>query len=168
MVTIVEVLLYYKRVLLFSGSILWQFYYWALTMWNWAGKHVPGASTSTYKRGLKLYNFELFCSSGRHFVMAPHPSVWVLWHVWETCHVTRVMWQLATRGCVTVRDRMTLSVMCDITSLMTIITSHNRKAGAWDTELWIVVKEKINIIMIHIYSRLENEKHDMWIECGLM
>lgn len=82
--------------------------------------------------------------------------------------MTRVIRQLATRGCVTVRDRMTLSVMCDITSLMTIITSHNRKAGAWDTELWIVVKEKINIIMIHIYSRLENEKYDMWIECGLM
>ena len=59
------------------------------------------------------------------------------------------------------RDRMTLSVMCDITSLMTIITSHNRKAGAWDRELWIVVKGKRNIIIIYIYSRPENEKYDM-------
>ena len=91
------------------------------------------------KRGLKLYNSKLFFSAlkaTRYYCTSAHPWVWVLWHVTGTCHVTRVMWQLATRGCVTVRDRMTLSVMCDITSLMTIITSHNRKAGAWDGELW--------------------------------
>ena len=81
-----------------------------------------------------------------------------------TRHITQVLWRVTwqheTWGCVTLCDGVTLSVTCDITSLLTIITSHNRKAGRGT---------QLDNLLVFKASHIENEKYDMWIEwCKLI